>query len=462
MAHDVFISHSVKDKTTADAVCALLESDGIRCWIAPRDVVPGMEWGECIIDAIEQTRIMVLVFSANANASPQIRREVERAVNHDVVILPIRIENVLPGRALEYFIGNVHWLDALTPPLEAHLKSLAGTIKILLARIGPRNDPFVVTAASGVAEETKPPQPAVESKRAPASAEANDSVLAEESALSPEPVEIGPIASLDASEALDARKSHESFSGAGTVFRSRWKIPVWAWGLIASALLLVVVEVHYSSNSGRTSPPPGGSAPRPEAPSGSPVPSRPNTVPTAPPPESIPPSSPAPSQPNPTPATPGSGASLASTMKFIQDTLNGVGKVSFVVFGRNTRNGSTFQNNYSEEIDNVAANPGQCIVHLRWTEWLNGSSDRNEGAEYSLRDVTSVTVEPMQQTITHDNALEGNPNMVALSSDPPVTDLSIHRVDGEANFFGFTTDANLANNVKEALDHAAKLCGGEK
>jgi hypothetical protein len=149
-------------------------------------------------------------------------------------------------------------------------------------------------------------------------------------------------------------------------------------------------------------------------------------------------------------------------MKFIQDTLNGVGKVSFVVFGRNTRNGSTFQNNYSEEIDNVAANPGQCIVHLRWTEWLNGSSDRNEGAEYSLRDVTSVTVEPMQQTITHDNALEGNPNMVALSSDPPVTDLSIHRVDGEANFFGFTTDANLANNVKEALDHAAKLCGGEK
>ncbi len=56
MAHDVFISYSAKDKTTADAVCAMLESEGIRCWIAPRDVVPGMEWGECIIEAIEQTR----------------------------------------------------------------------------------------------------------------------------------------------------------------------------------------------------------------------------------------------------------------------------------------------------------------------------------------------------------------------------------------------------------------------
>jgi hypothetical protein len=134
MAHDVFISYSAKNKTTGDAVCAMLESHGIRCWIAPRDVVPGMEWSECIIDAIEEARIMVLIFTAEANDSPQIRREVERAVNHGVAILPLRIENVLPGKALEYFIGNVHWLDALTPPLEAHLQSLAGTIKILRAR----------------------------------------------------------------------------------------------------------------------------------------------------------------------------------------------------------------------------------------------------------------------------------------------------------------------------------------
>jgi hypothetical protein len=136
MAHDVFISHSAKDKTTADAVCAMLESDGIRCWIAPRDVLPGLEWGRSIIEAIEQTRIMVLVFTANANVSPQIRREVERAVNHDVVIVPFRTENVVLDRSLEYFIGNVHWLDAITPPLEAHVKNLGTTIKVLLARIG--------------------------------------------------------------------------------------------------------------------------------------------------------------------------------------------------------------------------------------------------------------------------------------------------------------------------------------
>jgi hypothetical protein len=139
MAHDVFISHSVKDKATADAVCATLESNGIRCWIAPRDVTPGMEWGASIIGAIEQCRVMVLVFTANANASPQIHREVERAVNHGVAILPLRVEDVLPGKSLEYFISDVHWLDALTPPLEAHLRKLAETIRMLLAPTEPYN-----------------------------------------------------------------------------------------------------------------------------------------------------------------------------------------------------------------------------------------------------------------------------------------------------------------------------------
>lgn len=155
MAHDVFISHSAKDKVTGDAVCAVLESNGIRCWIAPRDVTPGMEWGECIIQAIKKSRIMVLVFSTHANESPQIRREIERAVNHGVAILPLRIEDVQPGLALEYFIGNVHWLDALTPPLENHLKNLAGTVKVLLERMGPLKEGPVLGSPAAPEPPTK-------------------------------------------------------------------------------------------------------------------------------------------------------------------------------------------------------------------------------------------------------------------------------------------------------------------
>jgi hypothetical protein len=117
MAHDVFISYSSKDKTVADAVCAMLEKRGTRCWIAPRDVRPGMPYGEAIIDAIHSASVMVLVFSSHANESGHIPKEVERAVSRGLTIIPFRIQDVMPGKSLDYFIGSVHWLDAMTPPL---------------------------------------------------------------------------------------------------------------------------------------------------------------------------------------------------------------------------------------------------------------------------------------------------------------------------------------------------------
>src|SRR5262249_48043463 len=95
------LSYSSKDKSTADAACASLEARGIRCWVAPRDILPGKEWGAAIIDGIEQSRSMVLVFSANANNSQQVMREVERAVHRGMPIIPFRIEDVPSSRNME-------------------------------------------------------------------------------------------------------------------------------------------------------------------------------------------------------------------------------------------------------------------------------------------------------------------------------------------------------------------------
>jgi biotin transporter BioY len=136
MAHDVFVSYSSDDKPTADAVCATLENNGIRCWIAPRDILPGVDWGGAIIEAINASRLMVLVYSAKANESQQIKREVERAVNRGLPVIPFRIEDVPMSTTLEFFMSMPHWLDALTPPLQVHLDRLAQTTKVILERDG--------------------------------------------------------------------------------------------------------------------------------------------------------------------------------------------------------------------------------------------------------------------------------------------------------------------------------------
>jgi hypothetical protein len=132
VAHDVFVSYSTKDKPIADAVCATLESAGVRCWIAPRDIQPGADWGEAIVNAIEGSRVLILIFSGHANESPQVKRELQHGFDSGVVVIPFRVENIMPNKSLDYYLGSVHWLDALSTPLEKHLQTLAAKTKGLL------------------------------------------------------------------------------------------------------------------------------------------------------------------------------------------------------------------------------------------------------------------------------------------------------------------------------------------
>jgi hypothetical protein len=134
MARDVFISYSQPDYDCAMELVARIEREGINCWIAPRDIAPSADWAAEIIDAISNSRVMLLVFSSSSNASPQVRREVERAVHKQVSILPFRIDNVLPSKSLEYFLSAQHWLDAFPPPREPHYARLCDYLRAHLER----------------------------------------------------------------------------------------------------------------------------------------------------------------------------------------------------------------------------------------------------------------------------------------------------------------------------------------
>ena len=150
MPHDVFVSHSKDDRLTAYALCNKLESAGIRCWIGPRDVEPGVDWGAAIISAIGGCRVMVLIFSLKANSSRHVHREVQRAFDKDLTVIPFRVEDVEPTGTLEYYLSSVHWLDAITPPLEEHLEAVVRRVKALLL------PPSVLESATRLAAESTP------------------------------------------------------------------------------------------------------------------------------------------------------------------------------------------------------------------------------------------------------------------------------------------------------------------
>jgi TIR domain len=109
MTSQVFISYSSKDKAIADTICQWLESGGIPCWMAPRNIEFGSDWTEAIMRGIAACRVFVLVFSENANGSGHVRREVAKAFSLGLQVIPFRIQDTLPQSSLSYFLETVHW-----------------------------------------------------------------------------------------------------------------------------------------------------------------------------------------------------------------------------------------------------------------------------------------------------------------------------------------------------------------
>jgi hypothetical protein len=151
MSADVFISHSSLDKPMADTICEFLESKGISCWIAPRNILPGEEWGDSILRGIQNSKIMVLIFSQSANDSGPVRSEVDRAMNARKVLIPFRIQNVAPTGAMEFHIGRRHWLDAYKGPIERHLVLLERAVKDVLH---PGETPAATTPEGTLGQDT--------------------------------------------------------------------------------------------------------------------------------------------------------------------------------------------------------------------------------------------------------------------------------------------------------------------
>lgn len=125
MSHDVFISYSSTDKNIANAMVHILEESKIKCWIAPRDIESGQSWPASIPRAIANSKAMVIITSEKSSQSDEVNRELTLAARYGKNIHPFRIEDVSLLGEMEYFLCNVHWIDALTEPRENQIKELA-------------------------------------------------------------------------------------------------------------------------------------------------------------------------------------------------------------------------------------------------------------------------------------------------------------------------------------------------
>lgn len=115
---DAFISYSSKNQSTAFDVCQYLESNGLTCWIAPRNVDGGQPYSVEIIEGIKSSQVFVLIVSEASNASKHVLSELDVAFNNDKVIIPFCIDDAILSDSLSYYLTATHRISASPAPAD--------------------------------------------------------------------------------------------------------------------------------------------------------------------------------------------------------------------------------------------------------------------------------------------------------------------------------------------------------
>jgi hypothetical protein len=144
----IFISHSSQDRRVALRLCEALERRGLGCWLASRDIAAGENFQEAIVKAIRSVRVMVLVFTGSANNSNEIKKEMALASQNRLMVIPLRVEDVLPSDAFLYELSTRQWIDAFDD-WEAAVGRLADQINGILGEQGAAAPLPAAAAAPG-------------------------------------------------------------------------------------------------------------------------------------------------------------------------------------------------------------------------------------------------------------------------------------------------------------------------
>ena len=139
MNHDVFISYSSKNRNAAFAILHELEENGIKCWIAPRDITSGLDYGDLIDEAIKRCRVFLLIYSEYSLNSKWCKGELNIAFTEEKTIIPYRIDTAPLKGAMSVILNQYHWIDSY-PDFKTRFKELIKAIGVIIGTYTSTNN----------------------------------------------------------------------------------------------------------------------------------------------------------------------------------------------------------------------------------------------------------------------------------------------------------------------------------
>lgn len=99
-----FVSFATPNERLARRVVEFLESHGVKCFFAPRDISVGSRWQGSLADAIANCSLLVLLLSRHAHDSEHVLREVDLAVERRLRVFPLQLDDSSKATALDYLL----------------------------------------------------------------------------------------------------------------------------------------------------------------------------------------------------------------------------------------------------------------------------------------------------------------------------------------------------------------------
>ena len=124
MSKDIFVSYTTPDRRIADDVVSFFETQGIDCFIAPRDVDPGMAYAANLMRAIDNARAIILIASGAINDSAHVLNEIEAIINKKKPLIPFFIEDFAMSDEFCYYLSRTQRIVAYPDPIPSYYGKL--------------------------------------------------------------------------------------------------------------------------------------------------------------------------------------------------------------------------------------------------------------------------------------------------------------------------------------------------
>lgn len=112
MKKEIFISYSREDKDVVFPFVKRVEKElGSICWIDYEGIESGAQFEDVIVDAIEESKVMLFMLSDNSIESKWTKREVLYAEGDGKRIVPVVVDGKGLRKWFRFHFGNIDYID---------------------------------------------------------------------------------------------------------------------------------------------------------------------------------------------------------------------------------------------------------------------------------------------------------------------------------------------------------------